>query len=116
MTLKALMQKGGLSNVANANPAKAANHVADEAGTLARLATLALPGHKPAANYNADMLPDPTAAARQQRGELTRLMHEYASHNGFSQVDYEEAIGVALKNVEGWLIYLRTQPECKTVQ
>ena len=42
MTLAALIQKGGLERLANANPAKAANHQQHQPGTLARLATLAL--------------------------------------------------------------------------
>lgn len=54
-------------------------------------------------------------ARRQQVAQITRLMKMYAAHNGFSQADYDEAIGVALRNVEGWLVYLLTQPECKSV-
>lgn len=67
MTLKALMQRGGLSGVANANPANAANHGADGAGTLARLATLALAEGQKAANDNTNPLSDSAAEVRRQR-------------------------------------------------
>lgn len=66
MTLKALMQRGGLRGVANANPAKAANHGADGAGTLARLALALAEGQK-AANDNTDPLSDPATEGRRQR-------------------------------------------------
>jgi hypothetical protein len=42
MTLAALIQKGGLQRIANANPAKAANDEGQRARPLAGLATLAL--------------------------------------------------------------------------
>ena len=51
----------------------------------------------------------------QQHATLTRLMRAYADHHGFTHADYSEALQVALGNIEGWLIYLRTQPECSTV-
>jgi len=54
-------------------------------------------------------------AHRAELIELFTLMREYADHHGFSPADYDEAVTVALRNVEGWLIYLRTQPECRTV-
>jgi len=63
-----------------------------------------------------DALPPSAEARRQQVTELTRLMKMYADHNGFSQADYDEAIDAALRNVEGWLVYLMTQSECKSVQ
>lgn len=47
--------------------------------------------------------------------ELARLIRLYADHHGFSTGDHDELMEVALRNVEGWLIYLRTQPECRTV-
>jgi hypothetical protein len=55
-------------------------------------------------------------AHRAELIELITLMRAYADHNAFTQADFDEAMTVALRNVEGWLIYLRTQPECKTVQ
>ena len=67
MKLAALIQKGGLSEVANANPAKAANDGPTEVGILARLATLALAKGNDAANDSADPLPDPKAEARRAR-------------------------------------------------
>lgn len=67
MTLKALMQRGGLSGIANANPANAANHGADGAGILARLATLALAEGQKAANDNTDPLSDTATEVRRQR-------------------------------------------------
>ena len=46
-------------------------------------------------------------AHRTELIELFTLMRAYADHHGFSPADYEEAVSVALRNVTGWLIYLR---------
>lgn len=64
MTLSALIRKRGAGNVANDNPAKAANDGQGKAGSLARLAPLAFasptsPEHVP--------IPDPAAESRRLR-------------------------------------------------
>lgn len=57
MTLSALMKKGGLCAVATAIPATAATEEGEQAGTVARVATVAVanpPSAKPAAPMTAD--------------------------------------------------------------
>jgi hypothetical protein len=70
MTLAALIQKGGLSRVASANPANSANEGGTEGKALARLATLALAQPRNATNDTggeSDSILDPAAESRRQR-------------------------------------------------
>ncbi len=96
MTLKKLMQRGGLSRIANANPANAANHKAENSGTLARLATLALAKGQRAPNETTDPLPNSVAESHRLQAELVRLVNRVADHHGFTAEQRQEALEIAL--------------------
>jgi len=77
MKLAALIQRGGLREVATATVAKVATDKALNIGSVATVARVAVAEGHGAANDSADSLPDPRAEARRQR--VLELLAEHAT-------------------------------------
>ena len=117
MSLAALIRKRESGEVATATSAISAIPTANAAGTVARIATVAVAS---STRPEVAPLPDPALEARRQRvlehlaaneAELRRLVRKAGEYYAFTDTEHDLALEIALSDAVGALTCFRTIAE-----